>query len=250
AKLQQEVENLSITLSRMQSESETRYQFERDILETYKMYGYKAIQIDTELAVINSTLTPLEKMAYVSRILFALNKSTEYAKTLFSWRLFSHFNTSSEPYVIATQEKQGYNHSLELNLWESLDEIPIQILTHQEMYMLFENSALIQSYPYHQTFYIQAQYWPTKLLYSSIWELQNNINEIVNDANDHDQNADRFAIGVAIHTIAALLISAVQKRTRKEDEEERTYSKWSVLGLVMAVLLALFGLVFPLIYVL
>ncbi|MFX0081810.1 MAG: hypothetical protein ACFE94_08660 [Candidatus Hodarchaeota archaeon] len=273
----QEVADLQDTLERM--EAKALFLTNRDIANTYKSIDirFEATLVDNELDLLNTSLNPNEREVYIRKIVELLIYAQGMQNTLLIIHLYRHFNISTDDFMIAFEEADGYDYFITYEMWQTYNSLygsPVYIWTAYDYYGLYFSYPLIQlkapQFRPHdpdtslEIFIFEGGGIESVLdyfLYTQIREIQDQKNFKSEKANILEAKASYISLGVSLTTISMVLASAMITRINhkkmehefailKEIEGRKEEIKPDIISipiLVIATVLSILGMIFALI---
>ena len=191
--------------------------------------------------------------------------------------LYRHFNQTQNNYVIATEENEGYDYAITWKMWQSFiseSGLPVYIWNASEYYGGFFSYSAIQAHPLdlrpldpdtgQEIFIFESGGIESVVDFfflSQARALQDQINSKLDDANSLINQADRISLTLSLTTIGVIISTAMVNRLNQkklehefailnEKEGRPNEKKWDLISipvLIIAIVLSIIGVVFPLI---
>ncbi len=224
------------TLIRM--ESKAFFLTTRDISTTYKAIDVlvEVTLIDNEFDLLNATLPQAERDVYVKKIVELLMYRQSLQNKLMVVHLYRHFNTSSDDFVIALQENDGYDYRITLEMWQDYVTqfgLPVYIWNASEYYGNFFSYSVIQALPPDfrpydpdsgfEIFIFEGggiESIMDYFLYSQVRTLQDSINSNNKVVNTLESQTAFISLTVSLTTVSLVLSTAMITRLNHKKLEQ------------------------------
>jgi hypothetical protein len=192
--------------------------------------------VDNEFDLLNDTLLQAERDFYVKKIVELLMYRQSLQNSLMIIHLFRHFNVSTNDFVIALQENDGYDYRITYEMWQNyIDDfgLPVYIWNASEYYGPFFSYPIIQTLapefrPYdpdtgQEIFIFEGggiEGVMDYFLYSQVRSTQDSINTNNKIINSIESQANFISLAVSLTTVSMVLSTAMITRLNNKKLEQ------------------------------
>ena len=226
-----------------------------------------------EYSVISDTLTADEDLIYQLKFMAAMVQGNNLIKTTFAGLMHFEFleESNMDYYEITTEEKAGVDYNISRDEWETFT--PLYSIPKEQYYLNLGLESILDDLddlddgwesadPDAEIFQLD---WDNiySLYRGPLWVEVKNQLDMEKLADYYESVANRITIGVTITTVATILAAAMGSRMaeKKSDHHfsvvlsdmkgdtsliEGEFDYLAFLGLILALILSLFGLYLPL----
>jgi hypothetical protein len=261
------------------------------LMEQDLEYFHKAMDAKTEAIFIDNeyeernestSMSPWQQYVYINEIIGALDKSIKYQNLLTVTKMHYNFiiKANQADHYLTTKAEEGYDYIISYNSYVDYINLrwPVVLEKNSNQYYgnILYSSLQVRNDPNHPTnpLYndneIFFEFNQSKgivsvtefFLFQPVFEVQEDIAELLSEADSLEIQASRIALGVSLTTVAVVLSGAMANRIdgRKMEQEfaklrekegripKEKHDLISIPVLIIAAIISMLGIAFPIFF--
>ncbi|MFW9995765.1 MAG: hypothetical protein ACFFD4_27245 [Candidatus Odinarchaeota archaeon] len=230
AGLREQAGELNSQLDRMETRAEMMLASDPINQDRILSILIEAQQVDAELAILNSTLSPQERQCMTSHISELLNRRNAYARQTVTWKFYEYFevNSNENSMAIFTAEEEGFDYNITLSDYMAVTNTSNgNGITIQSRDDFLEEKGFLNTGLLHTLNELPEQFLSVKMLvgrrvlFRPIYDKQLESSTMVLKSNQLEIRVNQISLGVSLTAIAVILSSVMTNRLNERKNNRK-----------------------------